>query len=388
MQRFLRSGSSIRNFSSLQTTAMKRVVGSLQQSVDIEGNTNLWLSAGAVDEPTLSILDPSPGFTAAMRERSFNLVDNFDLPINGSHSTQHIRQPMNVDPFALVKDSIVSVSANIKMILGSDHPVLEAVAKYFFENDGGKKIRPTMILLLSQAAEADRLAGQSTFPKSAEYIAASQQRLAEITEMIHTASLLHDDVIDEADTRRGMQSVNKVFGSKLSILAGDFLLARSSICLARLRSLEAVELMSTAIEHLVKGEVMQMRHADKSGAISPFEYYLRKNYYKTGSLMANSCKASLVLGDHTDRVCELGFAYGRHLGLAFQLIDDVLDYSGQNTGKPMLADLKAVHCRSRSQGSHSNDALGLGNCPRPFGPRRVSRLEGTRGTKVFVGRRH
>ncbi|ETV88190.1 hypothetical protein H257_01501 [Aphanomyces astaci] len=342
MQRFLRTGSSVRAFSSLHTSAMKHVVGTLQHSVNIEGNTNLWLGAGAVDEPTMSILDPSPGFTAALRTRSFNLADSYDLPlIHGARSTRHISDPVTVDPFALVKDSIVSVSANIKMILGSDHPVLEAVAKYFFDNDGGKKIRPTMILLVSQAAEADRVADQSTFPKSPEYIAASQQRLAEITEMIHTASLLHDDVIDEADTRRGMQSVNKVFGSKLSILAGDFLLARSSICLARLRSLEAVELMSTAIEHLVKGEVMQMRHADKGGTISPFEYYLRKNYYKTGSLMANSCKASLVLGDHSDRVCELGFAYGRHLGLAFQLIDDVLDYSGQNTGKPMLADLRA-----------------------------------------------
>ncbi|CAK4078977.1 unnamed protein product [Aphanomyces euteiches] len=341
MQRFLQSGSAVRRFTSLQTSAMKRVVGSLQSNVDIENNSSLWLSADAVDEPTLSILDPSPGFTAALHHRSFNLADSFNQPINGSHKTRYIEQYVESDPFALVKDSISSVSDNIKMILGSDHPVLEAVAKYFFENDGGKKIRPTMILLLSRAAEAERAADQSTFPKSPEYIAASQQRLAEITEMIHTASLLHDDVIDEADTRRGMQSVNKVFGSKMSILAGDFLLARSSICLARLRSLEAVELMSTAIEHLVKGEVMQMRHADKNGAISPFEYYLRKNYYKTGSLMANSCKASLILGEHSERVCELGFAYGRHLGLAFQLIDDVLDYKGQNTGKPMLADLKA-----------------------------------------------
>ncbi|RHY52328.1 hypothetical protein DYB34_003112 [Aphanomyces astaci] len=351
-------GSSVRAFSSLHTSAMKHVVGTLQHSVNIEGNTNLWLGAGA-DEPTMSILDPSPGFTAALRTRSFNLADSYDLPlIHGARSTRHISDPVTVDPFALVKDSIVSVSANIKMILGSDHPVLEAVAKYFFDNDGGKKIRPTMILLVSQAAEADRVADQSTFPKSPEYIAASQQRLAEITEMIHTASLLHDDVIDEADTRRGMQSVNKVFGSKLSILAGtsphsawrDANLLCECLCqlLRRLspRSVlhlpgSAVELMSTAIEHLVKGEVMQMRHADKGGTISPFEYYLRKNYYKTGSLMANSCKASLVLGDHSDRVCELGFAYGRHLGLAFQLIDDVLDYSGQNTGKPMLADLRA-----------------------------------------------
>ncbi|CAN0294282.1 unnamed protein product, partial [Laminaria digitata] len=81
---------------------------------------------------------------------------------------------------------------------------------------------------------------------------ALQLRLAEITEMIHAASLFHDDVIDEADTRRGVPSVNKVFGNKLAILAGDFLLARSSMSLARLRSLESVELMSAAIEHLVK----------------------------------------------------------------------------------------------------------------------------------------
>lgn len=108
--------------------------------------------------------------------------------------------------------------------------------------------------------------------------------------MIHTASLLHDDVVDEADTRRGVPSVNKVFGGKMAVLAGDFLLARSSVALARLRNLEAVELMSTVIEHLVKGEIMQMKNADNRDDISPFEYYLRKNYYKTGSLMANGCR--------------------------------------------------------------------------------------------------
>ncbi|OQR98334.1 hypothetical protein ACHHYP_08763 [Achlya hypogyna] len=332
MQRLLRTGTSLRAYSSLHASAMKRVVGSLQGSVDIESSTTLWLGAAAVDEPTMSILDPSPGFTAATAHQSFDLTQDFDrykpAPVgrlqNGEAITDctYINTFVDADPFELIKDDIVSVSESIKSILGSDHPVLEAVAKYFFENDGGKKVRPTMILLLSQAAEAARVPGSTDKPL--EYIAASQQRLAEVTEMIHTASLLHDDVIDEADTRRGMKSVNKVFGSKLSILAGDFLLARSSVCLARLRSLEAVELMSTAIEHLVKGEVMQMRHADKNGQISPFEYYLRKNYYKTGSLMANSCRAALLLGEHST-----------------DLIDDVLDYKGQNTGKPMLADLKA-----------------------------------------------
>jgi geranylgeranyl pyrophosphate synthase len=223
-----------------------------------------------------------------------------------------------MDPFELVRDDMVTVTESIKNILGSDHPVLSAVAKYFFEHDGGKKVRPTMVLLVTQAAEAHRAAMGLPLPEhqSVEFTQAAQQRLAQIayvlyyyycicwrihplipprlidicSEMIHTASLLHDDVFDEADTRRGVPSVNKVFGAKLAILAGDYMLARSSMSLARLRSLEAVELMSTVIEHLVKGEVMQMKNADGRDDITPFEYYLRKNYYKTGSLMANSCK--------------------------------------------------------------------------------------------------
>lgn len=157
--------------------------------------------------------------------------------------------------------------------------------------------------------------------------------------MIHTATLLHDDVIDEADARRGMPSANKLFGDKMAILAGDFLLARSSICLARLRNLAVIELMSTAIEHLVKGEVMQMKPLHEA-SLSALEYYCRKNYYKTGSLMSNSCKSVLVLGGHSPEICDLGFAYGKHLGLAFQLIDDVLDFDTSNkSGKPALADL-------------------------------------------------
>merc|ERR1719354_842916 len=107
--------------------------------------------------------------------------------------------------------------------------------------------------------------------------------------MIHTASLLHDDVIDEADVRRGIPSTNRAFGSKISILAGDFMVARSCVAIARLRSQEVTELISTSIEHLAKGEVMQIRNisTDKNNeGVTPLEYYLRKNYYKTGSLMA------------------------------------------------------------------------------------------------------
>ncbi|KAG7383853.1 Decaprenyl-diphosphate synthase subunit 1 [Phytophthora pseudosyringae] len=335
-----------RHMSSLREQAVRVMAGKIR--ADLETNPNLWLSASAVDEPTVSILDPAPGYAlvGGGPELHRNLSLDFDKPVSGVDGPLAYlpTDPSTLaDPFTLVEQDMLGVTTSIKRILGSDHPVLAAVARYFFEHDGGKKVRPTMVLLVARAAEAHRRAVGSPLPEtqSEEYTHAAQQRLAEITEMIHTASLMHDDVIDEADARRGRPSVNKMFGGKMAVLAGDFLLARSSVSLARLRNLEAVELMSTSIEHLVKGEVMQMKNADARDDISPFEYYLRKNYYKTGSLMSNSCKAALVLGKHDQHICDLGFAFGRHIGLAFQLIDDVLDYEGVNTGKPLLADLKS-----------------------------------------------
>uniref|UniRef100_K3X305 Solanesyl diphosphate synthase n=1 Tax=Globisporangium ultimum (strain ATCC 200006 / CBS 805.95 / DAOM BR144) TaxID=431595 RepID=K3X305_GLOUD len=320
-----------RALSSFREQAVRAVASKLR--TDLESNPNLWLSAAAVDEPTVSILDPAQGY-AIVNGVHTHLHGGLEKLVAESVTIKYLQTDKSalMDPFELVRDDMVTVTESIKNILGSDHPVLSAVAKYFFEHDGGKK-----------AAEAHRAAMGLPLPEhqSVEFTQAAQQRLAQIAEMIHTASLLHDDVIDEADTRRGVPSVNKVFGAKLAILAGDYMLARSSMSLARLRSLEAVELMSTVIEHLVKGEVMQMKNADGRDDITPFEYYLRKNYYKTGSLMANSCKAALALGKHDAHVSDMGFAYGRHIGLAFQLIDDVLDYQGHQSGKPLLADLKS-----------------------------------------------
>jgi len=233
--------------------------------------------------------------------------------------------------------------------------VLEACAKYLFELDGGKKIRPTMVLLVARAAAAhaprsgSSMNGHHAAESESPAPLPSQKRLAEITEMIHTASLFHDDVIDEADARRGVPSINKLYGNKMAILAGDFLLARASVSLARLRNVEVVELLSTVIEHLVKGEVMQSRPQallDGSGVAddgrAALEYYLHKNYYKTGSLMANSCRAAVLLAGHGDALQAQAFAYGRHVGLAFQLVDDVLDFeqSSETLGKPALNDLR------------------------------------------------
>lgn len=196
--------------------------------------------------------------------------------------------------------------------------------------EGGKKMRPAMVLLMSQAVNAHMAAALAPHlaatavaaadpaavatpppsppllrlnsapvapqpgvagPESAlvvlppHVVLPLQHRLAEITEMIHTASLLHDDVVDNADTRRGVQSVNSMFGNKLAVLAGDFLLARASVCLSRLRNIPVVELLSTVIEHLVKGEVLQMKGAGRSDAASriAMDMYLRKTCVGDGA---------------------------------------------------------------------------------------------------------
>ena len=255
-----------------------------------------------------------------------------------------------VDPFKLVEKDLNNLSGGIQELLGSDHPVLENCAKYFFEVDGGKKIRSTMVLAISYAlcsstdsnkTKASPIESSLSNIDNIPFASPSQKRLAEITEMIHTASLFHDDVIDNATTRRNIASVNQRFGNKIAILGGDFLLSRASVSLARLRNLEVVELLSTVIEHLVKGEIMQIKPI--TNGLSGLEYYLRKNYYKTASLMGNSCLAAAVLGNCDDDIKKASYLYGVYIGQAFQLIDDALDFEGtiSTMGKASYADLKS-----------------------------------------------
>lgn len=188
----------------------------------------------------------------------------------------------------------------------------------------------------------------------------SQRRLAEITEMIHVASLLHDDVIDVAATRRSQASAPAAFGNKLSILGGDFLLARASLYLSRLGSNEVVELVASVLANLVEGEVMQIKgNAPDSESkaqvhkLTPeiFEHYMKKTYLKTASLIAKSSRATTVLGGagekqgwvEGERIKDIAYSYGRNLGIAFQLVDDLLDFTATaaDFGKPSQgADLK------------------------------------------------
>ena len=228
---------------------------------------------------------------------------------------------------APVEHDLKILTDNLKQLIGARHPILGAAAEHLFDA-GGKRIRPAIVLL---AARATTSGSQPT---------ERHRRLAEITEMIHTASLVHDDVVDEADLRRNVETVNSLFSNKIAVLAGDFLFAQSSWYLANLDNLEVVKLLSEVIRDFAEGEILQGLNQFEIDDAS-IDTYLEKSYYKTASLMANSAKAAAVLSDVDVRVAESLYSYGRNLGLAFQIVDDILDFTGSTEvlGKPAGSDL-------------------------------------------------
>ncbi|XP_030552410.1 solanesyl diphosphate synthase 3, chloroplastic/mitochondrial isoform X1 [Rhodamnia argentea] len=248
-----------------------------------------------------------------------------------------------LDPFSLVADELSLLANRLRAMVIAEVPKLASAAEYFFRMGvEGKRFRPTVLLLMASALHlplpvpTDGSLGDAV---SSE-LRTRQQCIAEITEMIHVASLLHDDVLDDADTRRGIPSLNDIMGNKLAVLAGDFLLSRACVALASLKNTEVVSLLATVVEHLVTGETMQM--TTSSDQRCSMEHYMQKTYYKTASLISNSCKAIAILAGQTTEVAVLAYEYGRNLGLAFQLIDDVLDFTGTSAslGKGSLSDIR------------------------------------------------
>jgi len=230
--------------------------------------------------------------------------------------------------FTPVEADLQLLADNLKQLVGNRHPILFAAAEHLF-GAGGKRIRPAIVLLISRATMLE----QDITPR--------HRRLAEITEMIHTASLVHDDVVDESDVRRGVPTVHSLFGNRIAILAGDFLFAQSSWYLANLDNLEVVKLLSEVIMDLATGEIQQgLNCFDASISI---ESYLQKSYYKTASLMANSSKAAGLLSEVSRETVEHIYSYGRHFGIAFQIVDDILDFTSttDTLGKPVGSDLKS-----------------------------------------------
>lgn len=231
--------------------------------------------------------------------------------------------------FSPIEADLRLLSQNLIDLVGTRHPILSAAAEHLF-GAGGKRLRPAIVLLISRATMLD----QEITPR--------HRRLAEITEMIHTASLVHDDVVDESEMRRGVPTVHSMLGSnRVAILAGDFLFAQSSWYLANLDNLEVVKLLSEVIMDLAAGEIQQgLNRFDQNMLL---ETYLEKSYYKTASLIANSAKSAGLLSDVSRETSEHLYDYGRHLGLAFQIVDDILDFTGsaEILGKPAGSDLKS-----------------------------------------------
>jgi len=297
------------------------------------------------------------------------------------------------DPFKMVEKELKPFSDSISELVSSDQPLLSMAAKHFFEKRHGKRFRPTIVQLVAKAVAAtepeavyenvmdnnteggDVANGKSNGDKTHssnynevggvsgwEWSGASnidmeggvnpknhkgsevwrkQAQLGQIVEMIHVASLIHDDVLDEADTRRGGESVHKLYSNKVAVLAGDYLLARASVLLARLENTAVVQIMATALESLVAGEVMQLKSPPKT--LLQIEQYLRKSYYKTASLICYACRSTALLGGHAygSTVATACEEFGFHLGLAFQIQDDILDFTAAENvlGKPALADM-------------------------------------------------
>lgn len=199
----------------------------------------------------------------------------------------------------------------------------------------GKRFRPTLVALLARC-----LSGTSEhYQHSALH--RKQLQLGQITEMIHVASLIHDDVLDEAETRRGGQAVHAMYSNKVAVLAGDYLLARASVLLARLQHFSVVEVMASALDALVQGEIMQAR--SKGVEQLDMVYYLRKSYFKTASLLTSAARSTALLAGYEDghEITQAAEEYGYHLGMAYQIVDDILDFTGASAGlgKPAQADM-------------------------------------------------
>jgi len=235
-------------------------------------------------------------------------------------SVAQVLQPVEADLEVLL--------GNLRNLIGAGHPLLQAAAEHLFQA-GGKKLRPALVLMLARAVGGGQPPDQR------------QRRLAEITEMIHTASLVHDDLVDEASIRRGVATVHSLFNPRMAVLAGDFLFAQASWHLANLDNLKVVQLLSQVIMDLAEGEVRQ--GLNRYDSRQTMEDYLEKSYRKTASLMANSAQAVGVLAALPEHQLDSLYRFGRQLGMIFQVVDDCLDFtaSDQQLGKPAASDLRA-----------------------------------------------
>ncbi|XP_064141005.1 all trans-polyprenyl-diphosphate synthase PDSS1 isoform X4 [Loxodonta africana] len=184
------------------------------------------------------------------------------------------------DPFKLGWRDLKGLYEDIRKELLISTAELKEMTEYYFDGKG-KAFRPVIVVLMARACNIHH--------NNSRDVRASQRSVALIAEMIHTASLVHDDVIDDASSRRGKHTVNKIWGEKKAVLAGDLILSAASIALARIGNTTVISILTQVIEDLVRGEFLQL--GSKENENERFAHYLEKTFKKTASLIANSCKA-------------------------------------------------------------------------------------------------
>jgi octaprenyl-diphosphate synthase len=243
-----------------------------------------------------------------------------DSPLNVARRAMDLPQIQS-----LVKDDMEAVNALIQDRLRSDVSLINQLG-FYIVNSGGKRLRPLLVLLSA---------------RTLGYKGRKHLDLAAVIEFIHTATLLHDDVVDASELRRGRETANSVWGNEASVLVGDFLYSRAFEMMVEVRSMRVMEVMARATNVIAEGEVLQLLNCNDADTTE--QRYLQVIHCKTAKLFEAAAQVGAILSDHGPRAEAAMASYGKHLGASFQLIDDVLDYSAspETTGKNVGDDLAA-----------------------------------------------
>ena len=230
---------------------------------------------------------------------------------------------MKLELYNLIGPDMEAVDAVIRQRLYSDVALVREVGEYIVQS-GGKRLRPALVLLCAKAFD---------------YRGTHHHELAAVVEFVHTATLLHDDVVDESDLRRGRQTANALFGNAASVLVGDFLYSRAFQMMVEVGDMHVMRVLSDATNVIAEGEVLQLMNCHDADIDEA--RYLQVIRYKTAKLFEAAAQIGSIIGGATPEIEQRMACYGMHLGTAFQLIDDVLDYSGAEveTGKRLGDDL-------------------------------------------------
>jgi octaprenyl-diphosphate synthase len=255
---------------------------------------------------------------------------------------------------ATVAEDWADVNRTIVRRLGSDVALVNQVAHHIIHN-GGKRLRPLALLLAARACGC----------RSQDHITA-----AAIIEFIHTATLLHDDVVDSSGLRRGRQTANALFGNQASVLVGDFLYSRAFQMMVELKELRILDVLANATNTIAEGEVLQLMNCNNPDTSEAD--YMEVIYRKTAKLFEAGTRIGAILAGHDEALEQALVSYGRHLGQAFQLVDDALDYDatveefGKNIGddlaegKPTLPLIYAMAHGSAAERHMIREAIETG----------------------------